>query len=454
MAINWEAAADGSHTAELVQLEGMLLAQVHEATRDLGVIQTHGQLFSAILPRRETANSATRPAVLIQPGSWVHATGVLFMSRGDKDHPQPFEVYMRYPEDLAVVARPSWFTAEHLAMISASAFILLLGSVAWGWTLGRKVRMQTRSIAQKISAEAALERRRSKILESTNASMPLQDILREITTLVSEQLGSALCWCQTEDGNATGTTSEFLLQDTLLAERIVGRSGMVLGTINVQLNPSSVLQTSNLGILRAGTNLAALAIETGKLYSDLRHRSEFDLLTDAHNRFSFRKRLDELIHERHLSNGTFGVIYIDLDGFKQINDQYGHGVGDLYLQEAAMRMKRTLRHEDVFARLGGDEFAVLIPGAVTPDDLEYIANRLHHVFDSPFSLPGCDLIHGSVSVGSALYPQDGRSSDDIVSTADQAMYDEKNARKRRRSGNADEIEIRVTSSCFSEPRSA
>ena len=109
--------------------------------------------------------------------------------------------------------------------------------------------------------------------------------------------------------------------------------------------------------------LATLAIETSRLYCDLVHRSEFDLLTDVPNRFSMEKTLDTLIQDARQSAGIFGLIYIDLNEFKQVNDAYGHQAGDLYLQEMVRRMKRQLRPGDTLARLGGDEFAVLVSGA-------------------------------------------------------------------------------------------
>ena len=104
-----------------------------------------------------------------------------------------------------------------------------------------------------------------------------------------------------------------------------------------------------------GAGLAALAIETRRLYTDLLRRSEFDLLTDIQNRFSLEKHLDALIERARETAGIFGLIYIDLDGFKLVNDRYGHQVGDLYLQEAAARMKHQLRPGDILARLGGDD---------------------------------------------------------------------------------------------------
>jgi diguanylate cyclase (GGDEF)-like protein len=174
--------------------------------------------------------------------------------------------------------------------------------------------------------------------------------------------------------------------------------------------------------------LATLAIETRRLYSDLRHRSEFDLLTGAHNRFSLEKHLDALIEEAHIAGSIFGLIYVDLDGFKQVNDVYGHHIGDLYLQEVARRMKLLLRSNDLLARLGGDEFAVLLPTMHSRCCVEEIARRLERCFDDPLKLEGYTL-HCSASFGIALYPENGTNRDSLLICSDSAMYKAKHAKK-------------------------
>jgi diguanylate cyclase (GGDEF)-like protein len=177
------------------------------------------------------------------------------------------------------------------------------------------------------------------------------------------------------------------------------------------------------------TGLAALAIETRRLYNDLRRRSEFDLLTDTHNRFSLDKHLDNLIVDCRENAGIFGLIYIDLDEFKGINDIYGHHVGDQYLQDVAVRMKRQLRGHDLLARLGGDEFAVLVPLVRSRYEVEEIASRLVRSMDDPFNIEEYS-IQGSASLGIAIYPEDGVSKDTLFKTADAAMYSSKNASRR------------------------
>jgi len=121
------------------------------------------------------------------------------------------------------------------------------------------------------------------------------------------------------------------------------------------------------------------------------------------------------------------LIYIDLNDFKQVNDTYGHHVGDLYLQQVAIRMKYQLREVDMLARLGGDEFAVLLPKVRNRTEVEEIALRLERCLDTPFATEG-HAVHGSASVGIGLYPEDGTTRDSVLSAADAAMYVNKQMR--------------------------
>jgi diguanylate cyclase (GGDEF)-like protein len=139
--------------------------------------------------------------------------------------------------------------------------------------------------------------------------------------------------------------------------------------------------------------------------------------------------LDAQIEEAREKAGIFGLIYIDLDKFKQVNDLYGHLVGDMYLHEAALRMKLQLRSHDMLARLGGDEFAVLLPMVHSRADVEEIVQRLEHSFDAPFNFQGY-VLHGSASVGIGVYPEDGTTRDSLLSAADAAMYVVKRIKKQ------------------------
>jgi diguanylate cyclase (GGDEF)-like protein len=214
----------------------------------------------------------------------------------------------------------------------------------------------------------------------------------------------------------------------LIQEEIPARSGSALGKLYAAFQPSVPAQSEEKEALLVGTRLATLAIETRKLNADLRRRSEYDLLTDIPNRFAMEKFIEEKIEEAAKTGGKLGLIYIDLDKFKPINDTYGHHVGDLFLQAVARRMCRQLLGSDLLARLGGDEFAALVQLPHGVSDLKTIVARLDQCFLDPFVIEE-HAIHGAASIGYALYPQDGVTQDELLKAADAAMYATKNVRK-------------------------
>jgi diguanylate cyclase (GGDEF)-like protein len=332
----------------------------------------------------------------------------------------PFDILMRSPEDITVVARPSLLTVRNLIIVVGLLLLVVVIIGARGWFIEHRVRRQTASLAM-------IEQRRSRILEDINGTRPLAEIIEEITELVSFKLQGAPCWCQIADGAQLGNCPPKLEGLRVIENEIPAHAGPALGTLYVAFDPLAKQNTGELGALSMAVALTALAIETRRVYSDLLHRSEFDLLTDIHNRFSLDKYLHEQIDEARRTAGIFGLVYIDLDKFKQINDIYGHQIGDLFLQEVALRMKHQLRGMDMLARLGGDEFAVLLPQVRNRARVEEIAQRLEHCFNEPFVIED-HLLHGSASIGIALYPEDATTADSLLSAADAAMYAVKNTK--------------------------
>lgn len=146
-----------------------------------------------------------------------------------------------------------------------------------------------------------------------------------------------------------------------------------------------------------------------------------DALTGIANRMQFQLRLGETISAAKRRNRRFGLVYIDLDRFKEVNDTLGHAGGDSILVEAARRIGRAVREEDLVARLGGDEFAVLITEIEGPDDARELAQRICSVLSTPFRTGHHDF-YLSASAGIALFPEDGDSAEALFTNADAAMY--------------------------------
>jgi diguanylate cyclase (GGDEF)-like protein len=422
-----------AHVYDLVSIEGQVIAEAREASQDEYVLISGGHLLSAIYRHSNRASAIPPPEMKIIPlGSKVRVSGICTLDNPDPfNGPVPFDILLRSFDDIEVVSRPSWLNIANLTRIVIALLLAVIAAGAWGAILMRKVHRQTTAMAARTEIEAALERRRSRILEDINGSEPLAGILEEIAEMVSFQLKGALCWCEITDGARLGICPPEAAKLRIVREEISARSGPPLGVLLASFDPLTESRANESEALSNGARLATLAIESRRLYSDLLHRSEFDLLTDIHNRFSLEKRLDALIDEARQKAGIFGLIYIDLDDFKQVNDLYGHRVGDQYLQEVALRMKRQLRPHDTLARLGGDEFAVLLPMVRNRAGVKEIAQRLERSFDEPFAIEE-QLLHGLASVGIALYPEDGATKDGLLNAADAAMYDTKKTKKQAR----------------------
>ena len=422
LAATWKQLARSGNLYDLVSIEGQVVTAVREASQDEYVLSAGGQLFTAIYRHEDSVPPMKR----IPQGAGVRVTGICIVEVSNPYAGQvPFDILMRSPDDITIIAQPSLLTVRNLILVLSLTLLAVIAVGAWGWTLSVKVRRQTGALA----AMAEFEQRRSRILEDINGSKPLAEILEETMEMISFRLNGAPCWCEITDGARLGNCPADADRLRVLDEEIPARAGVALGRVFAGLHPRTLPTSAESEALSAGAKLAALAVETRGLYSDLLHRSEFDLLTDIHNRFSLEANLDTLIEQARQNAGIFGLVYIDLDGFKQVNDIYGHHIGDLYLQEVTGRMKQQLRSHDLLARLGGDEFAVLLPKVRNRAGVEEIAQRLEHCFDAPLPLEG-QILQGSASFGIALYPENGATREGLLSAADAAMYAVKNSRRQ------------------------
>jgi diguanylate cyclase len=162
----------------------------------------------------------------------------------------------------------------------------------------------------------------------------------------------------------------------------------------------------------------------------LSHRANHDPLTGLPNRTHFEARLEQTIHDAHALETAVGVLYIDSDRFKEINDTLGHDAGDAVLVTIASRLRETLRKGDLVARLGGDEFAALLPDLDDENDAIGIAQALSESMLEPITLPGGHQVTTSVSIGIAMFPSHAHDVAGLLRTADTAMYEAKRTGER------------------------
>ncbi len=153
----------------------------------------------------------------------------------------------------------------------------------------------------------------------------------------------------------------------------------------------------------------------------MQHIAQHDSLTGLPNRLSLLMRLGQLLPEARRHDWKIGIMFIDLDRFKIINDTLGHSVGDEMLREVASRLSGVVRETDFVARLGGDEFVVILPSITNPADAALVASKIINSLNSPIEANGHEL-HTSPSIGICLFPDDGPDGDTILKNADTAMY--------------------------------
>ncbi|WP_291327250.1 diguanylate cyclase [Desulfovibrio sp. UCD-KL4C] len=154
---------------------------------------------------------------------------------------------------------------------------------------------------------------------------------------------------------------------------------------------------------------------------DLKEKATLDALTGVPNRYLFFDRLEKSIANAQRYKEKLALLFIDLDHFKSVNDQFGHHAGDILLLHVANRLKSRLRSSDTLARLGGDEFCVLLERPSNIDDVKKVAEEFVESLTNEFNVDGviCNI---GASVGISLFPEDGKNAQDLVQKADSAMY--------------------------------
>ncbi|CAB3746027.1 diguanylate cyclase domain-containing protein [Paraburkholderia solisilvae] len=162
----------------------------------------------------------------------------------------------------------------------------------------------------------------------------------------------------------------------------------------------------------------------------LSHQANHDRLTGLPNRAHFESRLEQALRDARALGTAVGLLYIDSDRFKEINDTLGHDAGDAVLVTIASRLRATLRKDDLVARLGGDEFVALLPGLDREENATRVAQALSESMLAPITLPGGREVTTSVSIGIALFPLHAHDVASLLRMADTAMYEAKRTGNR------------------------
>lgn len=214
------------------------------------------------------------------------------------------------------------------------------------------------------------------------------------------------------------------------AQPIIAAYDEVIGVFACYPHNPAVPDDTQRQLLQRMAHLAAIAMERHKRIERIRFLAMHDPLTGLPNRSLLNEHLGRNLRRAHREGNQFALMFIDLDGFKQINDLHGHDAGDDLLSVLSGRITEQLRGTDTCARIGGDEFVVMLETVTTTEASEQVAEKLLECLSRPVKRGQLQL-QVSASIGIALYPQDGSSADALLTRADDAMYRAKALGKNR-----------------------
>lgn len=174
-------------------------------------------------------------------------------------------------------------------------------------------------------------------------------------------------------------------------------------------------------LLQLVANQVATIIERNKMQARFRYMAQYDQLTGLPNRVLLHDRLKTALERARRQEKKLAVLFLDLDKFKQVNDNFGHLAGDHLLQAIAIRLRECIRESDTIARIGGDEFAILLEGAQTLEQADRISEKIRTSLNQPLNYEG-KALSISVSIGIAFYPDHGADERQLINHADRSMY--------------------------------
>jgi diguanylate cyclase (GGDEF)-like protein/PAS domain S-box-containing protein len=423
-----------------VHLKARLIGQSANANEFVYQLEDGTQRFNAVLLR----NDATREIVGLSKGSILELTGVALIEGGTPEWPDSLLVLVESPADMVVVGGPGWLTFRRgLTLLGLMALCVVIPLI-WITVLRRTVRRQTATIRARLESEMRLETKYSRLVERNLAAVyswqpdgTISDCNLAFARMLGfesrEDLIGRSYWDFQVDSEHREQLCAALQREEALSNREASLRRGDGSTVHVLKNITPV-HTAD-GILYETTaidvtQLRDNRIELQKARDAAVFESLNDPLTSLPNRKLLTHTLPGMLTEAQEAGGMIALLYLDLDGFKLVNDTLGHAVGDALLVQVAARLRSCVREGDMLARLGGDEFMVVMRKIRAREDAVMLAEKLLEDLSSSFEVNGHLLAIGA-SIGISIFPDDAANSEELIQQADSAMYVGKREGKNR-----------------------
>lgn len=428
-----EALREGSD-GDVVTLSGTLIAESAQNGFYTFTMEDQGGRFSVLA----AASQESGQPLTIRPGAKVEATGTLRLLRYRGHRPESIQLLVESPDDIVIASgRVSW--AELLLLLGVC---LMLGIAFWIIQMRRTLRAKTALIRAQMAQESKLEDKYRRLFERSPTAIFLWRSSGEITDCnpafarmlgfgsAAEVVGRSYWSMLVDEVSAqfagqleAGTVND--RESTL--RRADGRIVYLLENVTrVERDDGPHYETTALDVTQS--RLDRMELQRAKMAAQ--REAEVDALTGLSNRRRFSELASRRLERAGEQKTRVAVLFLDLDGFKAINDTLGHLIGDMLLQQVADRLKHRLRAGDVLARLGGDEFAVLPGEAADVEDPERVATALLEALAVPFEIAGRELTIGA-SIGISMFPDLALDYTNLLQQADSAMYVAKQAGRNR-----------------------
>jgi diguanylate cyclase (GGDEF)-like protein len=474
-------AVDGSHDSEYVAMQGTLSAVRQFRNGVTLVLNDGGSYFEATGPASLDLGS-------LRLGSQIEVRGICQVTL-DRTHVpfsiNGFTMTFDSPASLRILKLGPWWTAirVRLALILFAMFAAI--SVLWATMLRHKVHSKTQELQSSLIAKRKaqlFDQARNEVLESIASNSPLPESMERLALAIQEQVPGSVCAILMPpdgkvflDGKAAPVFVAPLLSEEiqqqmlsvllsvlsepgesgsrhvsadydLITNRLLrfsqrsdahltsvhtspvfSSAGAVTGLLILFLRADVTIAADGLpqGILHSASRLISLAHDHWQMHERLLHEARHDGLTGLPNRIVGEDRLEQALARAERRHGSFAVFCIDLDGFKGVNDDFGHDAGDELLRIVSARLRSRVRHSDTLARIGGDEFLAIIEDCSRNSAAQSVADSLISSLRETLTLEDRQLTL-SASIGVAMYPADGKNAAQLRRNADQAMYRAKN----------------------------